>query len=59
MNLDPHLREIIVCPQCHGPLTDGARDDGTEELICATCALAFPVIDDIPVLLLDEARPTG
>jgi uncharacterized protein len=58
MNLDPHLREIIVCPQCHGPLLDAERTDGSEELTCVTCALAFPVTDDIPVLLLDEARPT-
>jgi uncharacterized protein YbaR (Trm112 family) len=35
-------------------------DDEANELICtnATCALAYPVRDDIPVLLIDEARET-
>lgn len=59
MNLDPHLRSIIVCPQCHGPLTDQVSPAGQDELLCAACALAFPVTDDIPVLLLDEARSTN
>lgn len=59
MNLDPHLRSIIVCPQCHGQLTDQASPTGQDELACAPCALAFPVTDDIPVLLLDEARSTN
>jgi len=53
MDLDPYLREVIVCPQCHGQLADGES-----ELLCAVCALAFPVIDNIPVLLIDDARPT-
>lgn len=59
MNLDPHLRSIIVCPQCHGPLLDLTSPGGLDELACEPCALAFPVTDDIPVLLLDEARSTN
>ncbi len=51
MNLDPTLLEIIVCPDCHGPLSP--TDD---ELVCGDCGLAYPVRDDIPVLLVDEAR---
>jgi uncharacterized protein len=51
MNLDPKLMEIIVCPDCHGQLAA----DG-EELVCQKCGLAYPVRDDIPVLLVDEAR---
>ena len=47
----PVLLEIIVCPDCHGPLTP--TDD---ELVCGDCGLAYPVRDDIPVLLVDEAR---
>ena len=51
MNLDPALLEIIVCPACRSDLTvDG------EELVCTGCGLAYPVRDDIPVLLVDEAR---
>ncbi len=53
MNLDPALLEIIVCPDCHGEL---AVDDAAGELVCTSCHLAYPVRDDIPVLLVDEAR---
>lgn len=53
MNLNPALLEIIVCPDCHGKLR---VDDAAEELVCTSCGLAYPVRDDIPVLLVDEAR---
>jgi uncharacterized protein YbaR (Trm112 family) len=53
MKLDPTLLEIIVCPACHAAL---AVDDEASELICTSCGLAYPVRDDIPVLLVDEAR---
>ena len=51
VNLDPALLEIIVCPSCHATL----NVEG-EELVCSGCGLAYPVRDDIPVLLIDEAR---
>ena len=51
MNIDPALRELIVCPACHAQL-----EDGTDELVCTGCGLVYPVRDDIPVLLVDEAR---
>ena len=51
MNIDPRLMEIIVCPACHGSL---APQDA--ELVCEGCGYAYPVRDDIPVLLVDEAR---
>jgi uncharacterized protein len=53
MKLNPALLEIIVCPDCHGKL---AVDDAAQELVCTACGLAYPVRDDIPVLLVDEAR---
>ncbi|HEU4675888.1 MAG TPA: Trm112 family protein [Motilibacteraceae bacterium] len=56
MNLDPALLEIIVCPDCHGELR---VDDVASELVCTACGLAYPVRDDIPVLLIDEARRPG
>jgi hypothetical protein len=56
MNLDPALLEIIVCPDCHGELR---VDDAASELVCTACGLAYPVRDDIPVLLIDEARRPG
>ena len=51
VNIDPRLLEIIVCPQCRSALEPVA-----EELVCTGCGLAYPVRDDIPVLLVDEAR---
>ena len=53
MNLDPALLEILVCPACRATLT---ADDGSSELVCNGCGLAYPVRDDIPMLLVDEAR---
>jgi len=55
MKIDSWLMEIITCPQCKSPLR---ADDAADELVCTsdTCGLAYPVRDDIPVLLVDEAR---
>ena len=53
MNLDSHLLDVIVCPACRQSL---AVDQAAEELVCVGCGLAYPVRDDIPVLLVDEAR---
>ncbi|MDO9244140.1 MAG: Trm112 family protein [Rhodocyclaceae bacterium] len=51
--MDPRLLEILVCPLCKGPL-DYRKPQG--ELVCRACRLAYPVKDDIPVMLEDEAR---
>jgi uncharacterized protein YbaR (Trm112 family) len=51
MKLDPALLDLIVCPNCRADL-----DVTGEELVCRGCGLAYPVRDDIPVLLVDEAR---
>ncbi len=53
MNLDAALLEILACPDCKSPLK---ADDEASELVCTRCGLAYPVRDDIPVLLVDEAR---
>ena len=53
MNLDSHLLDLIVCPNCRAAL---AVDEAAEELVCTGCGYAYPVTDDIPVLLVDEAR---
>ena len=57
INLDPDLLSILVCPKCR---SEFRVDDEANELVCtnAGCALAYPVRDDIPVLLIDEARQT-
>lgn len=51
--MESRLLEILVCPQCKGPLR---HDRGLKELICAADSLAFPVRDGIPVMLVNEAR---
>ena len=47
------LLDLLVCPVCKGPLLY-RRTEG--ELICKPCRLAYPIRDDIPVMLEDEAR---
>ena len=59
MQIEGWLLEILACPECHAPLR---ADDEASELVCTseTCGLAYPVRDDIPVLLVEEARrPSG
>jgi uncharacterized protein YbaR (Trm112 family) len=58
--LEPWLREILRCPKCHSELRDDTGPDGGPELVCTSteCALAYRVDDGIPVMLIDEARPT-
>ena len=61
MALDKTLLNILVCPLCKGPLQYienqlGTNGESCDELICAADQLAYPVRDDIPVLLEDEAR---
>lgn len=53
MPLSETLLKIIVCPGCKGTLEYREKD---EKLICSTCQLAYPVNDDIPVLLADESE---
>lgn len=54
--MDPRLLEILVCPLCKGPLDHRKQQS---ELVCKACRLAFPIRDDIPVMLEDEARQLG
>ncbi|MCT2593600.1 Trm112 family protein [Streptomyces sp. N2-109] len=68
MPLEAGLLEILACPACHAPLREesqasdadaGADSSPPGELVCtggADCGLAYPIRDDIPVLLVDEAR---
>ena len=59
MKINDSLLEILACPKCHASLR---ADEEASELVCTNpqCALAYPVRDDIPVLLVDEARqPEG
>ncbi|MEZ5738789.1 MAG: Trm112 family protein [Burkholderiaceae bacterium] len=61
--MDKRLLDILVCPMCKGPLrldkhVAPAAGQAAVELVCERDRLAFPVRDDIPVMLIDEARHT-
>lgn len=53
--IDPDFLKLLACPRCHAPL-----EEVGEELLCtaeeSACGLAYPVRNDIPVLLVEEAR---
>lgn len=51
--IDQKLLSILVCPVCKGELKYN-REAG--ELICRADGLAYPIVDDIPVMLSDQAR---
>lgn len=51
--MDKKLLDILVCPICKGPLS---YDKTKVELVCRVDRLAYPIRDDIPVMLEDEAR---
>jgi uncharacterized protein YbaR (Trm112 family) len=51
--MDGKLLDILVCPLCKGPLVHSRAQS---ELVCRPCRLAYPIRDDIPVMLEDEAR---
>lgn len=51
--MDPKLLDILVCPLCKSPLI---YRKSAQELICRADRLAYQIIDDIPVMLVDEAR---
>ena len=51
--LDPKLLEILVCPVTKAPLE---YDEEKQELVCRASGLAYPIRDDIPVMLESEAR---
>ena len=51
--LDKKLLEILCCPKCKGDLV---YDEENQKLICKLCYLIYPVKDDIPFMLIDEAK---
>jgi uncharacterized protein len=55
MALAPELKEILACPKCKGELV--FPEDG-REVRCERCRLAYRVEGEIPVMLVEEARPT-
>lgn len=57
--LDQKMLEIIVCPKCKNELEylPNSDDDRQGKLICRVCNLAYSVQDDIPILLIEQAKP--
>lgn len=52
--ISPELLEILACPKCKGDLTYNQEKN---VLICKNCKVYYPIEDDIPILLIDSAKP--
>jgi uncharacterized protein YbaR (Trm112 family) len=56
MGIPAELLEILACPKCHGEVR---LDDEKQGFVCEACELIYPIEDDIPNFLIDEAKPLG
>ena len=54
MPVKKELLDILCCPKCKGDIRLNETSDG---LICDHCKLKYPIKDDIPIMLIDEAIP--
>ncbi len=54
MAIDKELLDILACPRCKGKIRLDEKKDG---LVCERCRLVYPIKDDIPVMLAEEALP--
>ncbi|MGC9325409.1 MAG: Trm112 family protein [Desulfomonilia bacterium] len=54
MPIDKELLDILACPKCKGDLILEKDESG---LICQACKLKYPIEDEIPIMLIDEAIP--
>jgi uncharacterized protein YbaR (Trm112 family) len=52
MGVSKELLEILACPKCKGDIELTEKGDG---LVCNACKLMYPIKDDIPIMLIDEA----
>ncbi len=52
--IDQSLLDILACPTCKGEVSLTEKKDG---LVCNACRLIYPITDDIPVMLVEEATP--
>jgi len=53
MALSKELVDILACPQCKGVIELLVDNSG---LVCRPCRLKYPIREDIPVMLIDEAE---
>jgi hypothetical protein len=56
MAISKELLEILACPKCRGDIRLNDTGDG---LICEHCRLLYEIKDDIPIMLVEEAKPLG
>lgn len=54
MSLKPELLEILVCPRCKGELVYREEENALD---CESCRIRYDIVDDIPVMIVEEARP--
>ncbi len=52
--ISKELLDILACPQCKNPVK--ISKDG-KNLRCELCRLVYEIRDDIPIMLIDEAKP--
>lgn len=53
MSLKPELIEVLACPKCK----TGVRVSKNEEyIVCDSCRLLYEIREEIPVMLIDEAK---
>lgn len=53
MGISKELLEILACPKCKGEVRLTSAEDG---LICDRCRLLYEIREDIPIMLIDEAK---
>ncbi len=53
MTVDRELLEILACPNCRGEVE---YRESEQVIVCKNCGLRYPVRDDIPVMLIEEAE---
>jgi uncharacterized protein YbaR (Trm112 family) len=56
VTIHPDLLAILACPKCKGELGKPAAGEG---LACPACGVVYPVRDDIPIMLVEEAVPAA
>ncbi len=54
MSLNKELLNILACPKCKGDIELVGREEG---LKCAECSVVYPIKEEIPIMLIDEAVP--
>lgn len=54
MAVSQELMEILACPKCKGEVK---LNDKKDAIVCESCRLVYEIRDDIPIMLIEEAKP--